>query len=122
MPSRWDPRDACDCWGGRPGRRERGSLVARRRVRWGGIASLRLRKKAKLSAILTDGAELPLPAARSRPIRACSPLPAAAGCLIRLPTIPMGQRSVHAGPAIPRHDPRPQRRRCSRAVASHRDG
>jgi hypothetical protein len=40
--------------------------VARRRVRWDDIAPLRLRKKAKVSAILTDGAELPLLAVRVR--------------------------------------------------------
>jgi dihydroxyacid dehydratase/phosphogluconate dehydratase len=64
--------------------------MARRRVRWDDIAPLRLRKKAKVSVVLTDGAELPLPA-----VRICdlprSPLPTAAGCPIRLPTIPMGK-------------------------------
>jgi hypothetical protein len=39
-------------------------VLRSRRVPWDHIASLRLGKKAKVSAVLTDGAELPLPAVR----------------------------------------------------------
>lgn len=98
------------------------TVLRTRRVPWADISSLRLGQKSRVSAVLTDGAELPLPAVRAFTTYPCSPLPAAAGCPLRLPTIPMGQRSDHAGPAIPCHDPWPQRCRCSRAVASHRDG
>ena len=41
-------------------------VLRSRRVPWDRIASLRLGKKAKVSAVLTDGAELPLPAVRVR--------------------------------------------------------
>ncbi|MCW0215237.1 MAG: PH domain-containing protein [Pseudonocardia sp.] len=41
-------------------------LLAGRRVRWDEISSLRLGKKSRVSAVLTDGEELPLPAVRVR--------------------------------------------------------
>jgi hypothetical protein len=41
-------------------------LVGRRRVPWTQISSLRLRDRARVSAVLSDGAELPLPAVHVR--------------------------------------------------------
>ena len=41
-------------------------VLRSRRVPWDRIASLRLDKRAKVSAVLVDGAELPLPAVRVR--------------------------------------------------------
>jgi hypothetical protein len=41
-------------------------LLGGRRVRWDAISSLRLGKKSRVSAILNDGEELPLPAVRVR--------------------------------------------------------
>jgi hypothetical protein len=41
-------------------------LVGRRSVPWTEISSLRLRDRAKVSAVLSDGAELPLPAVHVR--------------------------------------------------------
>lgn len=41
-------------------------VLGRRRVPWDDIAALRLGKKAKVSAVLTDGAELSLPAVHVR--------------------------------------------------------
>jgi hypothetical protein len=43
-------------------------LLGGRRVRWDAISSLRLGKKSRVSAILSDGEELPLPAVRVRDI------------------------------------------------------
>src|SRR2546423_12032888 len=42
------------------------SLLGRRRIPWDDIASLRLRDTGKVSAVLTGGAELALPAVRVR--------------------------------------------------------
>jgi hypothetical protein len=41
-------------------------LVGRRSVPWTEISSLRLRNRARVSAVLSDGAELPLPAVHVR--------------------------------------------------------
>ena len=41
-------------------------LVGSRRVRWSEIRSLHLRDKGGVRAVLTDGAELPLPSVRVR--------------------------------------------------------
>jgi hypothetical protein len=41
-------------------------LVGTRRVPWSEISSLRLRDKGGVRAVLTDGAELPLPSVRIR--------------------------------------------------------
>jgi hypothetical protein len=41
-------------------------LVGRRSVPWTEISSLRLRDRARISAVLSDGAELPLPAVHVR--------------------------------------------------------
>jgi hypothetical protein len=41
-------------------------LVGRRSVPWTEISSLRLRDRARVSAVLSDGAELPLPAVHVR--------------------------------------------------------
>jgi PH (Pleckstrin Homology) domain-containing protein len=41
-------------------------LVRRRSVPWTQISSLRLRDRARVSAVLSDGAELPLPAVHVR--------------------------------------------------------
>ncbi|MGI9002282.1 MAG: PH domain-containing protein [Pseudonocardia sp.] len=41
-------------------------VVGRRRVPWTQISSLRLGTRARVRAVLTDGAELPLPAVRVR--------------------------------------------------------
>ena len=41
-------------------------LVGRRSVPWTQISSLRLRDRARVSAVLSDGAELPLPAVHVR--------------------------------------------------------
>ena len=41
-------------------------LVGRRRVPWSEISSLRLGDRARVSAVLTDGSELPLPAVHVR--------------------------------------------------------
>jgi hypothetical protein len=41
-------------------------VLGGRRVRWDAISSLRLGKKSRVSAILNDGEELPLPAVRVR--------------------------------------------------------
>ncbi|WP_232664283.1 PH domain-containing protein [Pseudonocardia sp. TRM90224] len=42
------------------------SLVSGRRVPWSEISSLRLGNRTRVSAVLTDGAELPLPAVHVR--------------------------------------------------------
>jgi hypothetical protein len=41
-------------------------MVGGRRVPWSEISSLRLRDRARVSAVLTDGGELPLPAVHVR--------------------------------------------------------
>jgi Bacterial PH domain len=41
-------------------------IVGRRRVPWSEISSLRLGDRSRVSAVLTDGAELPLPAVHVR--------------------------------------------------------
>lgn len=41
-------------------------IVGTRRVPWAEISSLRLRDKAMVRAVLTDGAELPLPSVHTR--------------------------------------------------------
>jgi hypothetical protein len=41
-------------------------ILGTRRVRWAEISSLRLRDKATVRAVLTDGAELPLPSVHVR--------------------------------------------------------
>ena len=41
-------------------------VVGSRRVPWAEISSLRLRDKARVRAVLTDGAELPLPSVHTR--------------------------------------------------------
>lgn len=41
-------------------------VVGSRRVPWSEISSLRLREKAKVRAVLNDGAELPLPSVHIR--------------------------------------------------------
>ena len=41
-------------------------ILGRRRVPWSEISSLRLGDRARVSAVLTDGAELPLPAVHVR--------------------------------------------------------
>jgi Bacterial PH domain len=51
-------------------------LVGTRRVPWSEISSLRLRDKGGVRAVLTDGAELPLPSVR---IRDLAQLAAASG-------------------------------------------
>lgn len=42
------------------------TVLRTRRVPWADISSLRLGQKARVSAVLTDGAELPLPAVHVR--------------------------------------------------------
>ena len=93
-------------------------IVGGRRVTWPEISSLRLgqrsriRGRAGVSAVLTDGAELSLPAVG---VRDLPQLAAVSGG--RLPD-PAGER--RAGSAFPRHHPRPQRRRSPRPLARHR--
>jgi hypothetical protein len=41
-------------------------VLGRRRVPWSEISSLRLGDRARVSAVLTDGSELPLPAVHVR--------------------------------------------------------
>jgi hypothetical protein len=45
-------------------------VVGGRRVPWAEISSLRLGERARVSAVLTDGAELPLPAVHVRDLSA----------------------------------------------------
>lgn len=42
------------------------NIVRARRVAWTDITALRLRTRSRVSAVLTDGSELPLPAVRVR--------------------------------------------------------
>ncbi len=59
------------------------TVLRTRRVPWSDISSLRLGRNARVSAVLTDGAELPLPAVHVRDLPA---LAAASGGRLPDPT------------------------------------
>ena len=88
-------------------------IVGSRRVPWSEISSLRLRDKGGVRAVLSDGAELPLPSVR---VRDLPQLAAASG---GRPTQTL--ETDDAGASFPRDHPRPQHRRSPRALARHRD-